>query len=128
MAENGSPAPEFETDDNRTYFLIRLPIHANAKVQLAGEATPEVPRKYPGSTTEVRLLKILSGEMTRQQLQVALKLKNDEHFRKSYLLPALKAGLIEMTIPDKPKSSKQKYRLTEKGSKAVQDSRLETQD
>ena len=62
--------------------------------------------------------------MTRQQLQVALKLKNDEHFRKAYLVPALKAGLIEMTIPDKPRSSKQKYRLTEKGSKAIQNSRL----
>jgi hypothetical protein len=57
--------------------------------------------------------------MTRQQLQVALKLKNDEHFRKSYLLPALEAGLIEMTIPDKPKSSKQKYHLTTAGQAVV---------
>jgi predicted transcriptional regulator len=36
--------------------------------------------------------------------------------------------LIEMTIPDKPRSSKQKYRLTEKGSKAIQDPRFEIQD
>ena len=135
MAENGSPAPEFDTDEDRTYFLIRLPVHAGAKVPLGGKATPQVgtklnaevpemlprklPRKYHGSTTEVQLLKVLSGEMTRQQLQVALKLKNDEHFRKSYLLPALEAGLIEMTIPDKPKSSKQKYRLTTAGQAVV---------
>ena len=59
--------------------------------------------------------------MTRQQLQTALKLKNAEHFRKSYLLPALEAGLIEMTIPDKPRSSKQKYRLTQKGQELMQD-------
>lgn len=27
MKENGSPAPEFETNDDRSYFLIRLPVH-----------------------------------------------------------------------------------------------------
>jgi ATP-dependent DNA helicase RecG len=30
MAANGSPPPEFDTDDERTYFLIRLPIHPRA--------------------------------------------------------------------------------------------------
>ena len=57
--------------------------------------------------------------MTRQELQAALKLKDDEHFRKSYLLPALEAGHIEMTIPDKPRSSKQKYRLTAAGQQVL---------
>ncbi|WP_394698055.1 Fic family protein [uncultured Methanolobus sp.] len=53
--------------------------------------------------------------MTRKELQDALSLKNSEHFRKHYLLPALESGIIEMTIPDKPTSRKQKYKLTEKG-------------
>jgi len=75
-------------------------------------STPEVALEV---TPEVRLLSVLTSEMTRQQLKEALGLKDDEHFRKAYLLPALEAGLIEMTIPDKPRSSKQKYRLTEKG-------------
>jgi Fic family protein len=79
-------------------------------------STPEV---APEVTPEVRLLSVLAGEMTRQQLKEALGLKDDEHFRKAYLLPALEAGLIEMTIPDKPRSSKQKYRLTDKGRLAM---------
>lgn len=73
----------------------------------------------PEVTPEVRLLIALSGEMTRRQLREALGLKDDEHFRKTYLLPALEAGLIEMTIPDKPRSSGQKYRLTGKGRRRL---------
>ncbi|TVR02334.1 MAG: Fic family protein [Spirochaetaceae bacterium] len=79
-------------------------------------STPEVALEV---TPEVRLLSVLAGEMTRQQLKETLGLKDDEHFRKAYLLPALDAGLIEMTIPDKPRSSKQKYRLTDKGRQLV---------
>ena len=67
-------------------------------------------------TTEVeRVLRVLVGEMSRQELQEGLALKNDEHFRKAYLLPALGSGLVEMTLPDKPRSSKQRYRLTPLG-------------
>ena len=54
--------------------------------------------------------------MTRQHIQEALGLKHRVHFNNTYLLPALEAGLIEMTIPDKPRSSRQRYRLTPAGS------------
>jgi hypothetical protein len=81
--------------------------------------TGSTPEATPEATPEVRLLAALTVEMTRQQLKEALGLKDDEHFRKAYLLPALNAGLIEMTIPDKPRSSKQKYRLTHKGRQMI---------
>ena len=58
--------------------------------------------------------------MTRQGPPATrLGLKNDEHFRKAYLSPALHAGLIEMTIPDKPHSSNQRYRLTPAGCESL---------
>ncbi|NOY58118.1 MAG: cell filamentation protein Fic [Calditrichaeota bacterium] len=57
--------------------------------------------------------------MTRQELQNSLGLKSEENFRKRYLVPALDAGLVKMTIPDRPRSSKQKYRLTEKGQRVL---------
>jgi ATP-dependent DNA helicase RecG len=52
---------------------------------------------------------------SRGELQKATKIKNQKHFRKRYLEPLLAAGWLEMTIPDKPRSSKQKYRATELG-------------
>jgi hypothetical protein len=44
-----------------------------------------------------------------------LALNHRPTFLYSYLQPALKAGLIEMTVPDKPRAKNQKYRLTAKG-------------
>lgn len=45
-----------------------------------------------------------------------MSLSDRKSFRERYLKPVLADGLIEMTIPDKPNSSLQKYRLTDKGS------------
>ncbi len=61
---------------------------------------------------------VCDDELTRRELQGRLKLKGEENFRNLYLMPALNAGLMEMTVPEKPRSRLQKYRLTEKG-KAV---------
>ena len=52
---------------------------------------------------------------SRQQLLLDLGLRDREHFRKAYLMPALESGLLERTIPGKPQSSKQRYRLTAQG-------------
>ena len=39
-----------------------------------------------------------------------MDMKSRSYFRMNILLPMVEIGLIEMTIPDKPNSSKQKYR------------------
>ena len=107
--------PVFETDEDRTYFLIRLPIHegftevATTTPQVTTEVTPEV----------TRLLNVLQGEMGRSELMVMLGLKDEKHFREYYQQAAIQLGLIEMTIPDKPKSRLQKYRLTELGKRVL---------
>ncbi|NDD11465.1 MAG: transcriptional regulator, partial [Betaproteobacteria bacterium] len=74
-----------------------------------GEVTGEV-------TGEVeRLLCAVEGDMSRSQLQAALALRGEEHFRNAYLKPALTQGLIEMTLPERPRSRMQRYRLTSLG-------------
>jgi ATP-dependent DNA helicase RecG len=109
MRNNGSPLPEFETDDNRTFYLVRLPTHVS---------TPQVidPVTDPVTDPVGRLLVLLTdGELSPKELRLRLGLAHRPTFRDNYLHPALDANLIEMTIPDKPTSRNQKYRLTEKG-------------
>ena len=53
--------------------------------------------------------------MNRLELQEKLALSDRENFRLNYLKPALESQLIEMTIPNKPNSKSQKYRLTPVG-------------
>ncbi|HCV78224.1 MAG TPA: transcriptional regulator [Pseudomonas sp.] len=40
---------------------------------------------------------------------------NRSKFHEQVLAPLLARGLVEMTLPDKPDSSKQRYRLTPAG-------------
>jgi len=116
MAANGSPAPLFESDDERLSFVIRLPSHPLA----VGEITPTAQVTAQVTEEVQRLLVALVGEMSRQQLLDALGMAHREHFRRAYLKPALAAGVVEMTLPDKPNSSNQRYRLTALGQRWLQ--------
>ena len=75
------------------------------EIQVTPQVTPQVKK----------LLSVLTDEMGRLELQKELGLTDRKNFRINYLQPALQSGLIEMAFPDRPKSSKQKYRLTETG-------------
>lgn len=58
------------------------------------------------------LLKCLAKQpLTALACMKKLGLAHRPTFRQNYLQPALKAGLIERTLPDKPNSSLQRYRL-----------------
>ncbi len=83
--------------------------------QVTGEVTGEVQK----------FLKILHTPMSRSEAQIVLNLKGQANFRDRYLKPVLDLELVEMTIPDKPRSSKQKYRLTDKGKEWVQQNQAE---
>lgn len=93
-------------------FMLRMILAAvtTAAPQVTPQVTPQVGQ----------LLLAIKGEMSREALQTALGLQDRKSFRKRYLKPALADGLIEMTIPDKPNSRLQKYRLTDKGHQWLQ--------
>jgi ATP-dependent DNA helicase RecG len=95
------------------FTLSSLEVKVQDTHQVTAQDTAQVTAQ---DTAQVRdLITNLAGEMNREEIQEKLSLTHRENFRKYYLKPALDAGLIEMTIPGKPNSKHQKYRLTEKG-------------
>ena len=54
-------------------------------------------------------------EMTRTDLLSRLGLSNETRNVRRYLDPLIDAGLVERTIPDKPTSRLQRYRITDAG-------------
>ena len=81
-------------------------------------------RDHPGftrawerkTTVQVReLVRVLDRARSRVEILQGLGLRNRSNLVVNYMRPALDAGLIEMTIPDKPTSGRQRYRLTPLG-------------
>lgn len=127
MQTNGSPPPQFETDEDRSYFLVRLPIHeradwgaddltvrpavvtvtTNAPILQAGD---QVGDQVSDQVRE--LVSHLDTELHRDELQARVAIKSRRYFRVHYLAPAIAAGLVEMTDPASPNSPRQRYRLT----------------
>ena len=81
------------------------------------EASAADPVSDPVSDQVAALLRILTkgNSLATSECMRLLNLSHRPTFRKNYLRPAIADGLIELTIPDKPNSRLQKYRLTEKG-------------
>jgi ATP-dependent DNA helicase RecG len=101
--KNGIPVPQWGSDPS---LGVTVTFHAP---EVTPEVTPEV----------VRMLSVIDGEMARGEIMAALSLKDEKHFREHYQQSAVGAGLVEMTIPEKPRSSKQRYRLTEQGRQVL---------
>lgn len=107
--------------ENSGFFTVVMYRPIKEAPQVTPQVTPHVtphdtPHDTPQITPQVKgLLKSLVGEMNRVELMKKLTLSDRKNFGKTYLHPALKQGLIQMTIPDKPRSRNQKYKLTPLG-------------
>jgi len=117
----GLPEPEFAVTDGFVTTIWREIALTNGKA-LGGQVAGQVAGQVTGQVTDEvsRVVFVLHGERTRRQLQSALQLKGRDNFEERYLKPAIEAGYIALTIPDKPRSRLQKYRLTEKGRILIQ--------
>jgi len=103
------PTPQDIQQDTMQDKSLNINQEDNFTMQDTMQATMQV------TMQAVRVYRVVGDrEMSKQQIMKILNINNADYFRLNYLQPALEAGLIERTIPDKPTSGNQKYRKTKK--------------
>jgi ATP-dependent DNA helicase RecG len=101
--EAGIAPPEFREVAGSTVVTFRVQV--GITTQVTPQVTPQV----------IALLKAARQPHSREELQRILGLKDRRHFQKTYIEALLAAGWLEMTIPDRPRSRLQRYRITAAG-------------
>ena len=105
------PAAEWRTPGDPVGDPVRVP---------AREVTDPV--ADPVTDPVDQLLQLLvAGALPPSALMVGLGLKHRHTFRTNYLRPALERQWIAPTLPDKPNSRLQRYRLTPAGQAMMQE-------
>jgi Fic family protein len=70
--------------------------------------------------TQISILKLIKNKtLSRKNIFLEIGMNGDWRSFKRHIEPLLKKGLIEMTVPDKPNSRLQKYRLTYSGKMTI---------
>ncbi|NJD37168.1 MAG: transcriptional regulator [Geobacter sp.] len=126
MRKNGSPPAEFEFDEDHSYFMVKLPVHP-AALEVAESAHSDLQRlngAQVGAQVEAQVeISILAvcKDTPLSSAEIASVLghkKLSGNLRKA--LPRLREkGLLDYTLPDKPNSRLQKYRITDKGQQLL---------
>jgi Fic family protein len=72
------------------------------------------------SGIQLAVLKALENKsLSRKEIFAAIEMNGDSRSYRRNIEPLLTGGLVEMTVPDKPNSRLQKYRLTDSGKSAI---------
>lgn len=114
LKRNGSPAPEFDMDEDRTYLNTVIHIRDGFSTNTIEHDNEEFLQPSSGIINMgiqeyARLMNYLQQPRTRQELQEFCNYGSRDYFRTNVLKPLIEEGIIDLTIPDKPNSPKQKY-------------------
>lgn len=93
--------------NSNAFILFMLQTIFNAVKNIASDAKNHLNHM---SSKVKQLLKVINDyPMTANEIMQLLNLKSKETFRKNYLYPAIEAGLVGLTLPEKPTSKNQAY-------------------
>lgn len=108
-AKYGIDAPTFEEIGGALFVTFRAAIGPSAEVK------PQVGTKPALSRHQVQVLDAAREPQPIASLMELCGRADRTKFRDQVVRPLLEAGLLEMTIPDKPRSSRQRYITTSTG-------------
>ncbi|NTU44153.1 MAG: hypothetical protein HGA99_01345 [Chlorobiaceae bacterium] len=107
----GVAEPLIEVSEH--WFTVTFP---RSGVTIENGQPDQIPHVTPHVSPHVmKVVSSLPGEINRDELMKIIGVKDRMYFMRSYLKPAIAAGFIEMTFPERPRSKNQRYRLTERG-------------
>jgi len=88
---------------------------------LAAQDKHQDKRQVELTDTQYAVLKALESKaLSRKEVFAAIGMNGDSRAFKRSIEPLLTEGFVEMTVPDKPNSKLQKYRLTNKGRSIIE--------
>ena len=124
----GCPEPQFKGTGFFTAVFRPRPrpeqLSGDGEGAETAQATDQVGTKSGPSRDQVQLLEFTRSPRAFLELMEFAGRSNRTKFRDQVVRPLLKARWMEMTIPDKPRSSKQRYRTTPTGVKAMEEASL----
>ena len=103
----------FKFTDN--FIRITFPINAHTGTKSALSRHQDGTKLTMNIEDVDKLLIFCKEVRTIAEMLSYMNYSDRTKFRKKYIYPLLDAGIIQMTIPDKPNSRNQKYQLTAKG-------------
>lgn len=99
-----------EGDIFRIFIPVPQQIIIQTTMQVTGKVTVQVTAQVTAQVNKQDIIiEFCKEPKATSEIMEYLQLTHREHFRKHILKPLLERGVLHMTIPDKPTSSKQKY-------------------
>lgn len=107
LKENGNPEPVFNVG-KITAFEVTVRPSLSLNIVTEGRKVTKFATKSTETMNEVIAFCEQPRSLTEIMSHLGLKHRNNTKIR--YIDPLLEGGFLEMTIPDKPRSKRQKYR------------------
>ncbi len=105
-----------ETGQANPFIVFMLEVIRKAVAVSSGFViTPQVAPQVTPQVKQLLEFLLKRGSASLTDIGFALELSDRKNLMSSRINPALRAGVIERTIPEKPRSRNQQYRLTEIG-------------